>query len=155
MSHPLWQNADEMITKNLQILRAAISRIFPANRKRRPVLHQQELPFLRVMLTVLILACTTHPVSAGDCESVSSFRRLTITPYAVSAPKIYAADGTYLGRLSSNPYLSDSISNPYGRYGSPYSSTSVNNPYSRYGSPYSSMSPNNPFATRRPVLRRD
>ncbi|MEX1118107.1 MAG: hypothetical protein WEB60_04860 [Terrimicrobiaceae bacterium] len=100
----------------------------------------------------MFLAFATLPVCAGECESISPFVRPAITPYSFSAPKIYAADGTYLGRLSSNPYLADSISNPYGRYGSPYSSTSINNPYSRYGSPFSSMSPNNPFATRAPVL---
>jgi hypothetical protein len=60
--------------------------------------------------------------------------------------------GTYLGKLSANPYDPDSISNPYGRYGSPYSSTSINNPYSTYGSPYSPKSPNNPYATDAPVL---
>ena len=58
----------------------------------------------------------------------------TSNPYATNAPKIYANDGTYLGKLSSNHYDSDSVSNPYGQYGSPYSSTSINNPYSQYGS---------------------
>jgi hypothetical protein len=100
-------------------------------------------------------------------------------PYATDAPKIIAADGQYLGRLSANPYDPDSISNPYGKYGSPYSPTSINNPYSQYGSPYclararesrhevavlhtgfraaapppgSPMSPKNPYATQAPVL---
>jgi hypothetical protein len=73
-------------------------------------------------------------------------------PYATAAPKIIAADGQYLGRLSANPYDPDSISNSYGKYGSPYSPTSINNPYSVYGSPYSPMSPKNPYATQAPVL---
>ena len=73
-------------------------------------------------------------------------------PYATAAPKIIAADGTYLGKLSSNPYDSQSVANPYGKFGSPYSPTSINNPYSKYGSPYSPMSPNNPYATKAPVL---
>ena len=73
-------------------------------------------------------------------------------PYATAAPKIIAADGTYLGKLSANPYDPQSVSNPYGKYGSPYSPTSINNPYSKYGSAYSTMSPNNPFATKAPVL---
>src|SRR5262245_65231446 len=68
------------------------------------------------------------------------------------APRIYADDGTYLGRLSANKYDSESVSNEYGRYGSPYSSTSINNPYSRYGSPYSSHSARNPYATSAPVI---
>jgi hypothetical protein len=73
-------------------------------------------------------------------------------PYATEAPKIIAADGQYLGRLSANPCESDSVSNPYGPYGSPYSPTSINNPDSQYGSPYSPMSPNNPYATQAPIL---
>lgn len=39
-------------------------------------------------------------------------------PYATDAPKIVGEDGSYHGRLSTNPYDPDSTSNPYGRYGS-------------------------------------
>jgi hypothetical protein len=73
-------------------------------------------------------------------------------PYATDAPKIYAQDGTYLGRLSENRFDPESTANPYGRYGSPYSPTSINNPYSKYGSPYSPSSPNNPYTTTAPPL---
>ncbi len=55
-------------------------------------------------------------------------------------------------RLSSNPYSSNSTSNPYGRCGSPYSSDSINNPYGRYGSPYSPHSVTNPYATDAPAI---
>ena len=61
-------------------------------------------------------------------------------------PKIYSSDGTFLGNLSNNPFDPNSVSNPYGVYGSPYGNT-INNPYSPYGSPYSPLSPNNPYAT--------
>ena len=37
----------------------------------------------------------------------------------MDAPKIYDDEGNYRGKFSTNPYDSDSISNPYGRYGSP------------------------------------
>ena len=60
---------------------------------------------------------------------------------------LYARDGTYLGEMNANPYDANSISNPYGKYGSPYSPTSINNPYSKYGSPYSTESVNNPYVT--------
>jgi hypothetical protein len=73
-------------------------------------------------------------------------------PYTVNAPRLYGADGTYLGKLSANRYDAESISNPYGRYGSPYSSTSINNPFSPYGSPFSSMGTQNPYATQAPVI---
>lgn len=73
-------------------------------------------------------------------------------PYTLSAPRLYAADGTYLGRLSANPYDPESVSNPYSPYGSRYSPTSINNQYSTYGSPYSSMSPTNPYSSQGPLI---
>lgn len=49
--------------------------------------------------------------------------------YATNAPKLYNADGKYLGRLSANRYDPESTSNPYGKYGSEFSPDSINNPY--------------------------
>jgi len=63
-------------------------------------------------------------------------RSADLHPYAGSAPKLYADDGTYLGRLSSDEYHPESISNEYGKYGSEYSPTSINNEYGRFGNPY-------------------
>lgn len=60
--------------------------------------------------------------------------------------------GKYLGTLSNNPYDPDSVSNPYGRYGSQYSPDSINNPYGQHGSRYSNQSPNNPYATQAPII---
>jgi hypothetical protein len=62
--------------------------------------------------------------------------------FAQSGPKLYAPDGTYLGRVNNNQFDSESISNPYGKYGSRFSNTSINNPFSRYGSQFSTQSPN-------------
>lgn len=61
------------------------------------------------------------------------------------SPQIYSSDGKYLGNLNNNPYDPNSVSNPYGKYGSPYSSDSINNPYGKYGNPYSSDGVNNPY----------
>ena len=72
-------------------------------------------------------------------------------PYATDAPRIYAADGSYLGKLSTNRYDPESISNPYGRYGSPYGNT-LANPFSKYGSPYSSESWRNPYTMSAPRI---
>lgn len=72
--------------------------------------------------------------------------------FAASPPSLVGTDGTYLGTLSSNRYDANSVSNPYGPYGSRYSPTSINNPYSIYGSPYSPLSATNPYATQAPVI---
>ncbi|MGI6295071.1 MAG: hypothetical protein ACOX3G_03205 [Armatimonadota bacterium] len=71
--------------------------------------------------------------------------------YTTDAPKIYAEDGTYLGKLSANKYDPESISNPYGPYGSKYGNNLMN-PYSTYGSKYSSQSWRNPYATNAPKI---
>jgi hypothetical protein len=57
-------------------------------------------------------------------------------PNASDAPKLYDSQGNYRGKLSANPYDTDSTSNPYGRYGNQYSPDSINNPYGA-GNPYS------------------
>jgi hypothetical protein len=76
---------------------------------------------------------------------------VALAPVAASAQAyIVAPNGQYLGNLSANQYDPNSVSNPYGQYGSQYGANSINNPYGRYGSPYSSQSPNNPYATQTP-----
>jgi hypothetical protein len=68
-------------------------------------------------------------------------------PYTTKAPKLYDQQGNYRGKMSTNPYDPDSISNPYGRYGSLYSADSINNPYGA-GSSYRHDSPTNEFGSR-------
>lgn len=77
----------------------------------------------------------------GSSYSIEGARN----PYTTGGPRIFASDGTYLGRLNANRFDPESVSNPYGAYGSRYSPTSIRNPYSVYGSPYSTMSPTNPY----------
>lgn len=60
--------------------------------------------------------------------------------------------GEYLGTLSNNKYDPDSISNPYGQYGSKYSPDSVNNPFGQYGSTYGSKSATNPYGNNAPII---
>lgn len=50
--------------------------------------------------------------------------------------KIYSPDGEYMGNLNDNRYDSNSVSNPYGQYGSRYALDGINNPYGRYGNRY-------------------
>jgi hypothetical protein len=74
-------------------------------------------------------------------------------PYGNSftSPKLYDSQGNFHGDVNANPYDPDSITNPYGRYGSRYSPDSVNNPYGQFGSRYAPQSPNNPYGTGLPV----
>ncbi len=68
------------------------------------------------------------------------------------SPYLVSPEGKYLGDLNSNKYDPNSVSNPYGQYGSKYSPDSINNPYGTYGSKYSNQSPNNPYATQAPRI---
>lgn len=69
-----------------------------------------------------------------------------------TSPYLVSSDGKFLGNVNSNKYDPNSISNPYGRYGSKFSPDSVNNPYGTYGSKFSDQSPNNPYATSAPSI---
>ena len=71
-------------------------------------------------------------VRGGDrCALVLAVVVLVSLAAAVHAqvPIIVGPQGQYLGNLSANPYDPNSVSNPYGRYGSRYSPDSINNPY--------------------------
>jgi hypothetical protein len=52
----------------------------------------------------------------------------------------------YLGNLNNNRFDPNSVSNPFGQYGSRFSPDSINNPYGQYGSRFSPYSPNNPYS---------
>lgn len=67
---------------------------------------------------------------------------------------LYGQDSnhTYLGKLTTNKYDTDSISNEYGSYGSKYSQTSIFNSYSSFGSSYSQFSPFNKYASNPPKI---
>ena len=73
-----------------------------------------------------------------------------LLPGVTLSQVLVSPDGTYLGRVNDNRYDPESISNPYGRYGSRYSPNSVNNPYGQYGSRYSAKSARNPYASDPP-----
>ncbi len=65
---------------------------------------------------------------------------------------LVAADGQFLGILSSNKYMTDSVMNEYGSFGSKYSSTSIFNQYSQYGSQYNLLSPFNQYTQTPPRI---
>ena len=75
---------------------------------------------------------------------------LPIALLAIAWVSLSQADETYLGKLSANPYGTDSTSNAYGAHGSEYSTDSINNEYGEYGSQYSNNSATNPYATGSP-----
>lgn len=92
------------------------------------------------------------PLSSYDSRVSPYSAEGALNPYTTGGGKIYAQDGTYLGRLNANGYDPESVSNPYGIYGSRYSATSINNPYSAYGSRYSRLSATNPYTSTPPVV---
>ena len=65
---------------------------------------------------------------------------------------IVAADGQFLGQLSSNKFMTESVFNEYGAYGSKYSSTSIFNHFCPYGSPYNQLSPFNQYSNNPPSV---
>lgn len=58
----------------------------------------------------------------------------------------------FIGLLNLNKYDVNSISNPYGSYGSKYSTKSIWNKYGTYGSPYAYYSAFNPYTMAAPKI---
>ena len=75
---------------------------------------------------------------------------LPVVSPSVSAQ--FCDEDEFLGVLSANPFLADSTSNEFGKFGSPYESDSISNPFGKYGSPYSAVSVSNPYATEAPKI---
>ena len=110
---------------------------------------------LRVVLVSLLLVGSTGGALAVESRTVCE---QTVTAANFPGPLPYWLDGTaeiygvesgsyvYLGLLNSNQFMSNSVLNEFGSYGSKYSSTSIFNTYSTWGSPYSSASACNHFA---------
>jgi hypothetical protein len=75
---------------------------------------------------------------------------------AVKGAVVIAQDdkNTYLGKIS-NSYVSESIFNEFGTYGSPYNSLSVWNEYGTFGSTYNRHSATNPYTSTPPMIIKD
>jgi hypothetical protein len=82
----------------------------------------------------------------------STLPGISATCSALEGASVFANDGQFLGKITSNTYAADSLGNPYGRYGSEYSSVSIFNPYGKYGGEYSAVSPFNPYTSTPPVI---
>lgn len=95
--------------------------------------------------TVALLGMWSYDIYIGGTTS---------TTLSSGSLKLYADDinGTYLGKLTTNTYNSESIFNKYGTYGSEYSSKSIWNKYGTYGSEYSSYSAFNKYAFSPPKI---
>lgn len=77
------------------------------------------------MIVALVAVMFVTPAAAVDFRT------------GANSPRIYAPDGKYLGNLNNNRFDPDSVSNPYGRYGSKFSGESINNKFGTYGNRYS------------------
>lgn len=80
---------------------------------------------MKALITLAVTLALATPAAAADFRNGSN------------SPRIYAPDGKYLGNLNNNRFDPDSVSNPYGRYGSKFSGESINNKFGTYGNRYS------------------
>jgi len=65
---------------------------------------------------------------------------------------IIANDGTYLGKLTSNDFDTDSLLNDFGPYGNEFSPESIFNGFGTYGSEFSIQSPFNEYSNTPPKI---
>lgn len=100
-------------------------------------------------LAIAVLAIPAFAQQYQGQVTVNPYAPNAISPYtrpSHNGPHLYSSQGEYRGRLNNNQYDPESVSNPYGRYGSKYSPDSISNKYGA-GNPYSSESPNNPYGS--------
>jgi hypothetical protein len=71
---------------------------------------------------------------------------------ALEGALVFASDGQYLGKITSNSFAGDSLGNMFGSYGSEFSATSIFNSFSKYGSEFSQLSAFNSLATSPPLI---
>ena len=92
-------------------------------------------------------------VTDNEWASDSATKNITVTTASTIANLyLVAEDGTYLGKLTTNEFDSDSIFNEYGTYGSKYSLQSIWNEYGTYGSKYSLQSAFNDYTFTPPYI---
>ena len=74
--------------------------------------------------------CYTDATGFIYCEPIQTYQAPPIIDFRndYNSPKVYEG-GRYRGNLNNNQYDPNSISNPYGKYGSQYSPYSINNHY--------------------------
>lgn len=94
-----------------------------------------------ILIFLFVLSISVHAQYCG-----------LIGYYLFGQDKGSGSIGTYLGLISSNPYLTESIMNEYGSYGSSYSSNSIFNQYSRFGGDYGLYSPFNDYSINPPLI---
>ncbi|MBI1353425.1 MAG: hypothetical protein GC160_03690 [Acidobacteria bacterium] len=70
-------------------------------------------------------------------------------PYdpAALVPKGLAPNADFLGDFSANPTSPNSVSNPYGPYGSRYQPKAIRNPFGTFGNPFSPNGSRNRFGS--------
>ena len=143
--------SDSVLDQFNTALRApVIEPIRPIEPVIEPVVPWSRSPLVRAE-EALVEQCDLEP-EVAEVYRASGIDGSTRDPLPATSYGRDAACPTYLGRLSANPYASDSTANPYSTAGSPYSAKSVNNPFGPYGSPYSATSARNPYATDAPKI---
>jgi len=71
---------------------------------------------------------------------------------ALEGALVFANDGQFLGKITSNSFAADSLGNTFGLYGNQFSSVSIFNTFGKYGSEYSPLSAFNPLASTPPII---
>ena len=104
--------------------------------------HFELSAFHRLLQGIALVACL---ISAKAESAFSLIQEL-------EGAAIVAANGQFLGVITTNSYDPKSILNEYGDYGSEYSEHSIFNEYGEYGGEYGEYSPFNEFTYTPPKI---
>ncbi|MBP9758983.1 hypothetical protein KBD45_04775 [Candidatus Dojkabacteria bacterium] len=113
-------------------------------------ISKHEIP-TNLVITPTVIPSPTNDPFLKDIRNNGFVIDLNTLVTNYSEYRLYSNDGTFLGKVNTNRYDTDSICNKYG-YGSKYEKEGILNKYSDYGSKYNSESPFNEYSSTPPMI---
>lgn len=139
-------NDDRVARKRGDYMRAKQSRPFMPFRPLRPLRPLKRLRMPR-------LPAPYEDVFLRGVEGLTpGLKEGDIPLEQLEGGSLFAADNTYLGKISRNKFDSESLANSFGTYGNEFNPKSVFNEFGPYGNPFSQLSPRNEFSRTPPRI---
>jgi hypothetical protein len=116
-------------------------------------LTKAQLAFLNQWLTRYSLALLQR--AHGNQEVTEEAQKSLVATMNIEGldnARLIGDDGRFLGKITTNPYDTDSIGNEYGEYGNKFNINSIFNEFGTYGGKYSALSPFNRYTNTPPKI---
>jgi len=117
-----------------------------------PLLAVQSVALMSVQVLAVTLTPTVTTRNSPEILLANKPRILQIIPQLDGKAYLMGNGGTFIGLVSSDPTVNDSICNPFGPFGSKEGILSIRNRSGNLGNFYSQISAYNSYANKPPIL---